>query len=141
MNFNFTVIYNSDSGIPDLAEFNNFHHIEILNWLTKISFHISNYTLNHNVTRNFLNNSTEQFDVIILEIFLNDANARYWTSFQCTNHWFINIRFITHRTNILVGTPALLSYVVNFRLSYIDRMTFLQRLVNTWYAFVEFVHA
>lgn len=125
--------------IPDLVKFNNFNLIEMLNWLAKMSFHISNYTLSHKVTQEFLNNPAEQFDVIIMEIFLNDAMFGFGHHFNAP---IIGLSTFgsSQRTNDLVGTPAPLSYVTNFRLSYTDRMTFSQRLVNVWYGMVEKFH-
>lgn len=122
--------------LPDLAEFNDMTQYQIFQALIKMSTYISNHTLSHSVTQTFLNDPKEQFDVIILEVFLNEAMLGLGHHFNapiiglstfCSSKW----------TNDMVGNPAPPSYVANPLLSYTDHMTFFERLGNTLHAIVE----
>uniref|UniRef100_A0A8D8GSP1 2-hydroxyacylsphingosine 1-beta-galactosyltransferase n=1 Tax=Culex pipiens TaxID=7175 RepID=A0A8D8GSP1_CULPI len=75
-------------------------------------------------------NSNEKFDLVIVESFLTESLygfAQHFDAPLVTYSTFGNSMW----TNDLVGTPAPPSHVAHFLLSYADRMTFWERLVNT----------
>lgn len=129
-------IYIYIDNVPDLVEFNDMPHHEVFQGFLKIATYISNHTLSHSVTQTFLNDPKERFDVIILEVFLNEAMLGLGHHFNapiiglstfCSSKW----------TNDMVGNPAPPSYVANPFLSYTDHMTFFERLGNTFYGIME----
>lgn len=70
---------------------------------------ISNFTLNHPVTKKFLE-SKQKFDVIILEIFLNEPLLGFAHQFNAPIIGFSTFGASKWTTD-LVGSPSPLSYV------------------------------
>ncbi|XP_053684148.1 UDP-glycosyltransferase UGT5-like isoform X2 [Sabethes cyaneus] len=75
-------------------------------------------------------NSDDKFDLIILEIFMNDAMLGFAHHFKapCIG---ISTFGASKWTNDLVGTPAPPSFVPNPFLSFTDHMSFGERMINT----------
>ncbi|XP_063702026.1 UDP-glycosyltransferase UGT5-like [Culicoides brevitarsis] len=102
---------------------------------------MTNHTMDHPKVKQFLK-SDAKFDVIVLEIFVNDAMLGFGSHFKApvvgistfgANNW----------VNEMVGTPSPLSYNPHFNLEYMERMTFMQRVHNFFvncldYAFIKF---
>lgn len=95
-----------------------------------------NFTLTHKNVQTLLN-SDENYDLILKEVFLNEAMLGFWTLVQCACRWFFVVYGTYKWTSDMVGTPAPLSYVPNVFLGFTDRMTFLQRLGNAVFSIAE----
>lgn len=89
---------------------------------------ISNHTLTHPTVQKLLK-SNSKFDVIILEIFVNEAMLGFGHHFDApivgvstfgANNWI----------NEMVGTPSPVSYVPHPFLSLTDKMNFVERFWN-----------
>lgn len=94
----------------------------------KFGHMLTNLTLQHpNVIK--LINSDEQFDLVILESFLNDAHLGFVHHFKapCVA---LSTFGASRWTNEMVGTPSPTSYVPHPFLSFTDRMSFVQRVGN-----------
>ncbi|XP_058123356.1 UDP-glycosyltransferase UGT5-like [Anopheles ziemanni] len=94
----------------------------------KFGHMITNFTLQHpNVIK--LINSNEQFDLVVLESFLNDAHLGFVHRFKapCVA---VSTFGASRWTNEMVGTPSPTSYVPHPFLSFTDRMSFVQRVGN-----------
>ncbi|XP_039451155.1 UDP-glycosyltransferase UGT5-like [Culex pipiens pallens] len=81
-------------------------------------------------------NSNEMFDLIVLEIFMNDAMLGFVHHFNapCVA---MSTFGASKWTTDLVGTPSPPSYVPNPFLSFTDHMTFKERALNTVMSAVE----
>lgn len=91
---------------------------------------ISNFTLTHPRMRSFLADPDEHFDVIVCEIFLNEAMLGLGYHFNAPIIGYSTFG-ASKWTNEMVGTPSPLSYVPHAFLSFTDRMSFVQRVANT----------
>ncbi|XP_056637219.1 UDP-glycosyltransferase UGT5-like [Diorhabda sublineata] len=98
---------------------------------------IVNFTLNHPNFRKFLRSPDEKFDVIILELFLNDAFKVLSCHFNAPLILFSTLgpNFWTNSQN---GNPTPLSYIPDFFQPFSTKMTFWQRTLNTWYTLFRF---
>ncbi|XP_065077837.1 UDP-glycosyltransferase UGT5-like [Ochlerotatus camptorhynchus] len=96
------------------------------------------YDFGHRVTNSTLTdpavvaliNSNEKFDLIVLEIFMNDAMIGFCHLFKapCIG---MSTFGASKWTTDLVGSPSPPSYVPNTFLGFSDRMTFKERMINT----------
>lgn len=91
---------------------------------------ITNYTLHHTTVKYLLNSTHEHFDIVIMEIFLNEAMLGFGCHFNAPTIAFSPIGSFKW-TDDLVGSPAPISYVPHPFLRFTDHMTFLQRIENT----------
>ncbi|XP_055384246.1 UDP-glycosyltransferase UGT5-like [Condylostylus longicornis] len=102
--------------------------IEALVDLFNMGLMLTNLTLQEPSVQNFLR-SKEKFDVVVMEIFVNEADIGFGAVFDApivgvstfgSNMW----------VNDMVGSPAPLSYVPNPFIPLTDRMSLLERLGN-----------
>jgi hypothetical protein len=80
--------------------------------------------------------SDEKFDLLFLEIFLDDALLGF------AQHYNVPVVAMstvgaTKWVNDLTGSPNPISYIPNTFLSFTDRMTFFQRMVNFFFTLFE----
>lgn len=97
---------------------------------------ITNYTLTHPRMTAFLADPNEHFDLVICEIFVNEAMLGLGQHFNAP---IIGLSTFgaSMWSNDLVGTPSPLSYVPHPFLSFNNRMTFIQRVGNTLITFYQ----
>lgn len=99
--------------------------------LTSTFLHtVNELTLNSTVVQNLLK-SNEKFDLLVMESFMNGA----FTGFQ--HHYKVPCVLVSpigaqKSVNYLFGNPNNPSYVADVLLPYGDKMTFFQRLTNTF---------
>ncbi|XP_058835769.1 UDP-glycosyltransferase UGT4-like [Topomyia yanbarensis] len=96
---------------------------------------VSNSTLRSPEVQALLR-SNQQFDLVILEIFLDHALLGFAEHFKCpiigtTTHGVLDW------INLLVGTPQPLSYVPHVHLHFTDRMNYWQRLANVLFNLLD----
>ncbi|KAG5893417.1 hypothetical protein JTB14_024330 [Gonioctena quinquepunctata] len=86
-------------------------------------------------------NSDEKFDLVILEQFSNEAMAIFPHKFNCPFVYFTPGP-TTVINNHLFAIPAPPSYVPHILTTYASKMSFWQRLMNTFYVFTSefFMH-
>lgn len=102
----------------------------ILPQIHKMGLLITNFTLTHPKLTAFLADPSEHFDVVICEVFVNEAMLGLGQHFNAPVIGFSTFGTSVW-TNELVGTPSPLSYVPHTFLSFNSRMSFAQRLGNT----------
>lgn len=110
--------------------------LEIPTALTSMGFFISNYTMNHETIHQFLQSKDEHFDLVIMEIFMNEAMHGFGHHFGAPMIGFSTFGASTWSTD-LVGSPSPMSYVPNAFLSFSDKMSFWQRLGNIAFSLYE----
>lgn len=103
--------------------------VEKLNTIFKFGIAMTNFTLNHEVFQKFLYTTKVKYDVVVMEIFMNEA-------FLGLGHYF-NAPIVGFSTfgaskwsNDMVGNPTQMSFVPHFQVKFTDKMTFFQRVVN-----------
>lgn len=100
-----------------------------------IGIDITNSTLSHpNVIE--LINSDEKFDLVFLEIFLNEAMLGFGHRFKAPIVTMSTLG-ATKWINDLLGSPKPLSYVPHLFLDLTDKMSFRERLLNTFVSVLE----
>lgn len=121
--------------LPSLLMLNNESILGKINAAYQLGIFISTFTLNHPKMKAFLADPNEKFDLIICEIFVNEAMLGLGHHFNAPVIGFGTFG-ATLWTMEMVGTPAPLSYVPHPFIGYSERMTFSQRVENTlvtWY--------
>lgn len=103
--------------------------IESLAQIFSLSVFVTNFTLHHPVVQEFLADPSEEFDVVISEATLTQAFMGFGQHFNAPVIGFSPLGATMGVTN-MVGTPYPISYIPHVFLSYTDRMTFPQRMVN-----------
>lgn len=98
--------------------------------LLKMSLATTNHTLHCEPVRNLLQTADEHFDVIVLEVFLNEAMLGFGQHFGAPIVAFSPFG-ASKATSDMVGTPSPLSYVPHVMLPFTDEMNFLERFANT----------
>uniref|UniRef100_A0A336LRS6 CSON001689 protein n=1 Tax=Culicoides sonorensis TaxID=179676 RepID=A0A336LRS6_CULSO len=97
---------------------------------------ITNHTLTHPKVQELLK-SKPKFDVVVVEIFVNEAMLGFGHHFNApvvgmstfgANNWI----------NDMVGTPSPLSYNPHFQLEFTENMSFTQRLQNLFVNIMDF---
>ncbi|XP_037038185.1 UDP-glycosyltransferase UGT4-like isoform X2 [Bradysia coprophila] len=112
-----------------LTNSDNMGMFEKIKYILSFGLTMTNFTLNHEVYQNFLRTNDVHFDVIVTEVFMNEA-------FLGMGHYFNApvIGFSTFGaskwTNDMVGTPTPMSYVPHLQIKFTDRMSFPQRAMN-----------
>jgi hypothetical protein len=96
--------------------------------MAKIMTDMTEQTLNHTNVQKLIN-SNEQFDVVIVEEFMNHAHKAFASHF---NGNLVALSTLGENSwiNDLVGNPTPLSYIPDVVLGYSSNMTFMQRLWN-----------
>lgn len=111
--------------ILDLESFDIYNKMKNLYGLGLM---ITSHTMSHPKVQNLLKSNTK-FDVIVIEIFVNEAMLGFGHHFNApivgmstfgANNWI----------NDMVGTPSPLSYNPHFMLEHTEKMKFTQRLHN-----------
>lgn len=95
----------------------------------EMGIRITNTTLNVQAVKDLIDSNTK-FDVVVMEIFVNEAMLGFAESFNAPVIGFSTFG-ASKWTNDLVGTPSPLSYVPHPFLSFKDRMSFTERFGNT----------
>lgn len=114
---------------PNFTEMDDLGFIDKLNIVFNIGVSMTNYTLNHPVLQTFLHTTNFKFDVIVMEVFMNEA-------FLGLGHYFGApvVGFSTFGaskwSNDMVGNPSPMSYIPHYKVKFSDRMTFFQRVIN-----------
>lgn len=107
---------------------------KIINLYNVVNF-FSNTTLTSPEVKELLR-SDQKFDLIILEIFLDDALLGFAEHFKCPV-----VGMTTHGTlewiNTLVGNPQPLSYVPHVHIGFSNPMDFWQRLTNVLFTILD----
>lgn len=106
--------------------------------LLRESIGSTRHTLESQSVQELLNSITTKFDVIVMEEFLNDALLGLGDHFKAPIVAFSPFG-ATRLTNQMVGSPSPVEYVPHVTLSFTDRMTFVQRIINTLTTMTEFV--
>lgn len=117
--------------MPDLYDFYGQSVYQQTTEMYAMGLLYTNYTLKHSRMTEFLQRDTDQYDVVICEIFLNEAMLGLGAHFRAP---VIGLAAFgaTMWTKDMVGSPAPLSYVPSRLLSLPDRMSFAQRVGNTF---------
>lgn len=125
---------------PFLTNLLDMHKQGILESITKVNAKgqlLTNSTLTDPAVVSLIE-SNEKFDLIVLEIFINDAMIGFCYHFKapCIG---LSTFGASKWTTDLVGTPSPPSYVPNAFLGFTDRMSFKERLINTVMSGLEIV--
>lgn len=115
------------AGLLGQIEKNIYYKIQVLH---EMGLLITNFTLYHPRMAEFLARRDQHFDVVVCEIFANEAMLGLGHHFGAPVIGFSTFG-ASPMTRDLVGTPAPLSYVPHFFLTLSSRMSFVQRLENT----------
>lgn len=116
---------------PDLFQYRNDPYLNVLYLLyTLIGPSLSEVILTHPKVKTLMN-SNEHFDVVIVECFVSDVLYGFAQHFNAPLIVFSPFG-ASMWANDLVGTPYPYSQIPHTFLSYTDRMTFTERLVNTF---------
>lgn len=121
--------------MPNMLDLHDLPVVLLPTVLRELGALITNYSMTHNDMQSFLHSSDEHFDLIILEVFLNEAMLGFAHHFNVPMIGFSTFG-ASKWTTELVGTPNPMSYVPHPFLSFSDRMPFMKRLINvafTWY--------
>lgn len=97
--------------------------------ISKMAPEFLEYTMEHDAVKKFLNDPNEQFDLVILEQFVDDAFMGFAHHFKAPLLLLSTIGSGSW-TNDKVGNPAPPSYVPNTLLSFHPPLNFWQRLYN-----------
>ncbi len=109
---------------------------EKINFILNFGILMTNYTLNHEVFQHFLRENDVHFDVIVMEIFMNEAFLGIGHYFNAPVVGFSSFG-ASKWSNDMVGTPTPMSYVPHIQLKFADKMSFPQRFVNVLTYFSE----
>lgn len=96
---------------------------------------LTRHTLESHSVQTLLSSKTN-FDVIVLEAFLNEALLGLGVHFQAPIISFPPFG-ASKLTNDMVGSPAPVEYVPHVTLAFTDNMTFVQRMINTLTSIAE----
>ncbi len=99
-----------------------------LNLIFNVGVSMTNYTLRHDVVQKFLDTKVK-FDVIVMEVFMNEAFLGLGHYFQAPIVGFSTFG-ASKWSNDMVGNPTPMSYIPHFQVKFSDRMTFFQRVGN-----------
>lgn len=112
-----------------LDELANINYLPLVTMIAKYSAVCTNFTLRHGSMLKLLSDSSEQFDVIILETAWTNAMLGLAHHFRAP---IIGTTTLlgSRETLQLVGVPMALSYVPHLNARLGNRMTFLERLQN-----------
>ncbi|KAJ6644050.1 UDP-glucosyltransferase 2, partial [Pseudolycoriella hygida] len=113
---------------PHLIHMDGMNFVDKLNLIFNIGVAMTNYTLTHDVMRTFLHTNVK-FDVIVMEIFMNEAFLGLSHHFQAPVVGFATFG-ASKWTNDMVGNPNPMSHVPHFQAKFSERMTFFQRVIN-----------
>lgn len=130
--------------MPNFLDFDNMSFLDKMTLIFDIGIKHTNATLRHPAFQKLMNSPDEHFDIIILEIFLNEAMFGLAEHFKAPIIGFSTFGASKWTTD-LVGTPSPPSYVPNAMLGFTDKMSFVQRVGNTLvaifdYLYVDFVY-
>lgn len=103
--------------------------IEKLTMILRVGMTMANFTLNHEVLQHFLDTEKTQYDVIVMEIFMNEAFLGLAHHFNAPIVGFSTFG-ANKWSNDMVGNPTPLSCVPHMQLTFTDKMTFFQRVIN-----------
>ncbi|KAJ6640035.1 UDP-glycosyltransferase UGT5 [Pseudolycoriella hygida] len=118
-----------DELFPNITDMESMGVAEKLNLTLTFGVIMANFTLTHKVMQNFLSTDNVAYDVIVMQIFMNEAFLGIGHHFKAPIVGFSSFG-ASKWTNDMVGTPTPMSYVPHIQLKYTDRMTFFQRVCN-----------
>lgn len=113
---------------PNIVEMDDMGVIDKLNLICNIGVLMTNYTLSHDVVQHFLDTKAE-FDVIVMEIFMNEAFLGLGHHFRAPVIGFSTFG-ASKWSNDMVGNPTPMSYIPHFQVNFSERMNFVQRVGN-----------
>lgn len=143
LNLDFTtinLIFSFTEWTAQLKDFGELSYLSQLEWIKNLgNFYTSKVFQTKGVKD--LMNSNEEFDLVLLEHFVNDAMTIFHHRFKCPLVFLVPVPPAT-LNNYLVGNEAPPSFVPNLLTDFDPKMTFWQRLQNTYlyYAGELFVH-
>lgn len=106
---------------------NIYQKIEVL---FDMGLFITNFTMYHPRITEFLARRDQHFDLVICELFVNEAMLGFGQHFGAPVIGFSTIG-ASPATMDMVGSPAPLSYIPHFLLAKSNKLSFLERLENT----------
>lgn len=136
----FNLIFSFTEWTAQLKDFGELSYLSQLEWIKNLgNFYTSKVFQTKGVKD--LMNSNEEFDLVLLEHFVNDAMTIFHHRFKCPLVFLVPVPPAT-LNNYLVGNEAPPSFVPNLLTDFNPKMTFWQRLQNTYlyYAGELFVH-
>jgi glucuronosyltransferase len=104
--------------------------------LFKFANYLTNFTLQHQNVLKLMNETTEHFDLLFLEIFLDDALLGFAHHFNCPVV-AMSTMGVTKWINDLVGSPQLVSHAPHLFLPFTDDMSFYERSINMVFLVME----
>lgn len=113
-------------------------YYRILEAVSYIGIVSSNFTLQHNAVKHFLNSTNEQFDVVIIESIFSESLLGFGQHFNAPVIGYSSM-FASKWTSDMVGTPMPLSYVPHPFLSYTNKMSFTNRIGNVIAAVMDYI--
>lgn len=122
--------------MDNILDFENFDTYTKLKNLYGLGLMLTSHTMSHPKVVDLLKSKTK-FDVIVLEIFVNEAMIGLGHHFNApivgistfgANNWI----------NDMVGTPSPLSYNPHFMLEYTEHMSFNQRIHNIFVNMLDY---
>lgn len=122
--------------MDNILDFETFDTYNKLKNLYGLGLMLTSHTLSHPKVQDLIKSKTH-FDVIVLEIFVNEAMLGFGKLFNApivgmstfgANNWI----------NDMVGTPSPLSYNPHFMLEYTEKMSFSQRLHNLFVNLMDY---
>lgn len=90
---------------------------------------MTNFTLNHEVFQKFVYTNKVKYDVIVMEIFMNEAFLGLGPLLNAPVVGFGTFG-ASKWSNDMVGNPTPMSYVPHFQVKFADKMNFFQRVAN-----------
>lgn len=124
--------------VKNLFEMQNMSVIDSISHVYDMGITITNHTLSLKAVKEFIH-SKPTFDVVVMEIFVNEAMLGFAESFNAPVIGFSTFGASKWTTD-LVGTPSPPSYVPHPFLSFKDRMSFTERFGNTAMAIFEEIY-
>ncbi|XP_055537419.1 UDP-glycosyltransferase UGT5-like [Wyeomyia smithii] len=124
------LVFDKGGSEPDLFEYRNDPYLKVLYLLyTHIGPGLSETVLSHPKVNDLLQ-SDETFDAVIVECFVSEALYGFASHFKAPLIVFSPFG-ASMWANDLVGTPYPYSQIPHTFLSYTDRMSFMERTINT----------
>lgn len=114
---------------PNIIEMDDMRFVDKLNLIFNVGVAMTNYTLKHKVLQKFLHTTKVKFDVIVMEVFMNEAFLGLGHHFQAPVIGFSTFG-ASKWSNDMVGNPTPMSYIPHGQVKFSDRMSFFQRVGN-----------
>ena len=125
--------------MPNLLGFTKLGFSKRMQLVFGLGITLTNDTIRHPAIKNLLNSADAQFDVVIMEVFLNEAmlGIAHHLNAPVIGYGTFGATLWTCQ---MVGSPSPSSYVPHPMSGLTDKMNFLQRLQNTFSTAVEYIY-